>query len=48
MKLPDTINRFVKLKQYSCIEVLLEYLVNVTFTPDGQSAIIRISGITRL
>lgn len=45
IKLPDTINRFVKLKQYSCIEVLLEYLVNVTFTSDGQSAIIRISGI---
>ena len=43
-KLTDVMLKHVKFKRFGRVEALLQFLINLTFTPDGQVNVIRLQG----
>ncbi len=43
-KLPELLSKTFKLKHYGRLEAILDVLINMSFTADGQMGLIRLSG----
>lgn len=45
LKVTDILSSYFKLRNYGRIDAILQLLINCTFAADGQSVLIRISGL---